>query len=293
MAGLPVRRDDAGTNSTATGNGNPSAIGGGFANRGGALTLRNVTSTGNLNGGVMTESGAQSTTAQNSIFGAGFGMACTPAHVYSSFTVIDAITNDLGNNLAQDTTCALLPTAPGNVIGEDPRLAPVNDNSGETPTAALLFGSPAINAGNSTQCSPLDQVGNPRFGICDMGAFEAIPLGQPTAVTEDATSVTGTEARMTATVNLAGEAGMLSFEWGTAPGDLANRTPGVGIGPDTPTTRNELVGGLPYDTTIYYRALAENASGGVTSTVVKSFRTLPGPPQVVTASSCCRSPTRR
>ncbi|MGH8693600.1 MAG: choice-of-anchor Q domain-containing protein, partial [Burkholderiales bacterium] len=44
-----------------------------------------------------------------------------------------------------------------------------------TDTHALLDGSPAINAGNPTNCTATDQRGLPRAkdGACDIGAYES------------------------------------------------------------------------------------------------------------------------
>jgi uncharacterized repeat protein (TIGR01451 family) len=60
----------------------------------------------------------------------------------------------------------------------------LHDNGGLTLTHGLLPGSPAINAGNPTGCTDQngnllahDQRGKPRFGRCDMGAYELQPLG--------------------------------------------------------------------------------------------------------------------
>jgi CSLREA domain-containing protein len=74
-------------------------------------------------------------------------------------------------------------TTTHNIIGQDPRLGPLADNTGPTKTHALLFGSPAIDAGNSTQL--VDQRGRPRSfddpnvsnaaggNASDIGAYEA------------------------------------------------------------------------------------------------------------------------
>jgi hypothetical protein len=55
----------------------------------------------------------------------------------------------------------------------DPRLGPLQDNGGPTPTHALLPGSPAIDT--SSACPATDQRGvtRPQGAGCDIGAFEA------------------------------------------------------------------------------------------------------------------------
>jgi CSLREA domain-containing protein len=58
----------------------------------------------------------------------------------------------------------------------DPRLGPLADNGGPTPTHALLPGSPAIDLAFPGSCPLTDQRGRPRsVGGCDAGAFEISP----------------------------------------------------------------------------------------------------------------------
>jgi hypothetical protein len=87
-----------------------------------------------------------------------------------------------GYNLSSDTTCSL--NGPGDLNNIDPKLGPLQNNGGPTPTMALLSGSPAIDAGNPSGCTDgqghllkTDQRGMPRpdkedSGGCDMGAYE-------------------------------------------------------------------------------------------------------------------------
>jgi len=66
----------------------------------------------------------------------------------------------------------------GNIVGGDPGLGPLSDNGGSTQTHALLFGSPAIDAGDPGFTPPpdFDQRGAPFDrvfgGRIDMGAYE-------------------------------------------------------------------------------------------------------------------------
>lgn len=71
------------------------------------------------------------------------------------------------SNLSDDDSCAGFTVA-------NPLLGPLQDNGGPTFTHALLWGSPAIDAGG-TACPPDDQRGQPRpQGLaCDLGAYEA------------------------------------------------------------------------------------------------------------------------
>ncbi len=98
-----------------------------------------------------------------------------------------------GFNLIEDTTdCTLIGTSTGNLLNVDPRLGALQNNGGPTLTRALLRGSPAIDAGNPGGCRdendavlttdqrsstrPTDGDGD--FEVrCDIGAFEAGPVG--------------------------------------------------------------------------------------------------------------------
>jgi hypothetical protein len=81
-------------------------------------------------------------------------------------------------SLVQGIRSATAPAINGtnaqNLIGMDPRLGPLANNGGPTPTHALLAGSPAINRGINPLGLPADQRGRPRVvnGAADIGAFE-------------------------------------------------------------------------------------------------------------------------
>lgn len=79
---------------------------------------------------------------------------------------------DGGYNLSSDSSCAF--TNIGSLNNIAPLLGPLTNNGGPTPTLALLPGSPAIDAGNSSAAPLTDQRGFPRpAGLAaDIGAFE-------------------------------------------------------------------------------------------------------------------------
>ena len=84
-----------------------------------------------------------------------------------------------GYNLIEDITgCSITGDLTGNIIGVDPKLGPLQDNSGPTFTHALLNGSPAIDAGSCYDIDgnlvTTDQRGviRPQGAACDIGAFE-------------------------------------------------------------------------------------------------------------------------
>ncbi len=80
--------------------------------------------------------------------------------------------NSLGNNVFSDTTC--FPGASDQIVF-DPMIGALASNGGPTLTHALLAGSPAIDAGNSTVCPATDQRGVARDAACDVGAYEYVP----------------------------------------------------------------------------------------------------------------------
>jgi hypothetical protein len=86
-----------------------------------------------------------------------------------------------GGNLEDDSTRTCGFTDAKDVIG-DPKLGPLQDNGGPTPTMSIPFDSPAANHALNDVCSQspvngLDQRGEPRPGthnpVCDIGAFES------------------------------------------------------------------------------------------------------------------------
>ena len=94
--------------------------------------------------------------------------------------------NSGGYNLIKNIShCSIYDITEGNIIGKDPLLGPLADNGGPTQTHALLPGSPAIDAGNSSGSNedqrgmtrPIDIPGiaNASEGA-DIGAYEFIPL---------------------------------------------------------------------------------------------------------------------
>ncbi|HMB23548.1 MAG: choice-of-anchor Q domain-containing protein [Chloroflexota bacterium] len=69
----------------------------------------------------------------------------------------------------------------------DPNLGPLQDNGAFTDTLALLSGSPAIDAGDDVACPDRDQraVIRPQGSHCDLGAYEALPVGMEPGTYDD------------------------------------------------------------------------------------------------------------
>ena len=79
-----------------------------------------------------------------------------------------------GHNLASDASCGFTATGDQqNVSAADLKLGPLADNGGPTQTYALLPGSVAIDAGDTTLTTDQRGVTRPQGSADDIGAFEA------------------------------------------------------------------------------------------------------------------------
>jgi hypothetical protein len=157
------------TNSTISNN--SAKRGGGIENVQGPLTLVSSTIADNIaeeGGGLLNVVGTptlQNTIlARNTVGPTGQGPDCS------------GVITSLGNNLIGDATGCATVLQPTDLTG-DPRLGEFTDDGtpghGHFP---LLPGSPAIDAGNDDACPPIDQLGQPHVGRCDIGAIEFQPL---------------------------------------------------------------------------------------------------------------------
>ncbi|HTS16102.1 MAG TPA: choice-of-anchor Q domain-containing protein [Verrucomicrobiae bacterium] len=172
----------------STFSGNSSSAGGAIANDGegagnAVLTVNASTFSGNsgqLGGGIYT---ADATVEiGDTILNAG----ATGANIYVG---LSGTITSYGYNLSSDSGGGYL-TSATDLINTDPRLGPLQDNGGPTPTHALLAGSPAIDQGNRAavpvMVSNTDQRGYPRPSDIpavanavggdgsDIGAFEVM-----------------------------------------------------------------------------------------------------------------------
>jgi len=150
---------------------------------GGTMILNNSTVSDNTasgNGGGIY--GGGTVTMQNTIVAgntaAGTGPDC------------GGIIGSAGYNIIGNTSdCTFSPTT-GDLINMDAKLGPLEGSPGYHP---LLPDSPAINAGNPAGCT--DHLGNPlltdqrrfpRFGRCDVGAYEIQPIEYATKIINSA-----------------------------------------------------------------------------------------------------------
>lgn len=154
---------------------------GGLSSGDGPITLNNVTITGNtanVDGGGTPGGGVyfnSTGTVRNTIIaGNSSGPGIGGPDCYAGTVVTSQ-----GHNLVQNTADCPGFTGTGDITGQDPKLGPLGDNGGPTPTHALLPGSPAIGAGNSAppgsggaSCAATDQRGAQRN--CDIGAYELV-----------------------------------------------------------------------------------------------------------------------
>jgi hypothetical protein len=120
----------------------------------GTLSAFNATIAGNANGGIDDSAGALRLT--NTIIAKDGGAGCTRPAAVSD------------HSLDGDGSCGV-----GALAHADPRLEKLAANGGPTLTRALGAGSPAIDAGDDSNCPPEDQRHFARTdGRCDIGAFE-------------------------------------------------------------------------------------------------------------------------
>ncbi len=159
-------------NSTVSGNiindaGQNRSKGGGISATGNTI-LRNstiVNNTAPIGGGISGDTGGPKFTIANTIIAQ--NNAVTDAD--ASGTVISNGNNLIGNSAGSGGWLS------SDILNVDPRLSPLANNGGLTPTHALLSGSPAINAGNNAGAPATDQRGFARINgaIIDIGAYES------------------------------------------------------------------------------------------------------------------------
>ncbi|MCP4124806.1 MAG: HYR domain-containing protein, partial [Bacteroidetes bacterium] len=135
-------------------------------------TIINSTISGNISdtaGGVYLKGYQDSLLIQNSIIAGNTANIIGPEGTNEELI----ISPYSSHNLVSDNTELNMPAGNNNLIGVDPLLGTLADNGGINQTMALLDCSPAYNTGNDAIAPALDQRGQPRFGISDIGAFES------------------------------------------------------------------------------------------------------------------------
>jgi hypothetical protein len=147
------------TISNSTFSNNFGGLGGGGLFASGPVGVLNSTFYNNPGGNIV-NGGTASINVKNTVLAGNLSNNC-----------VGTITSQ-GHNLEDAATCSF--SGPGDLSNTNPIIGPLTDNGGPTPTHALLFGSPAINAGTNINCPSVDQRGVPRplVGTCDIGAYE-------------------------------------------------------------------------------------------------------------------------
>ena len=182
------------------------ADGGGIAYLGaGSITITNCTIAGNRAGSFGGDDDAPDGPTTGSTGGGLF------AHELGAVTVVNTILagnlavsapdvfNDAANSAFRnsllgngDGSTGIVDNSDGNLVGTadtpiDPKLAPLADNGGATPTHALLEGTPALDAGRAGDAAPAaDQRGVARTATPDIGAYELGALNAMPAFTSAA-----------------------------------------------------------------------------------------------------------
>lgn len=130
---------------------------------GGEMTIAGCTFVKNkarFGSGLSTEDNGDDTEISNSIFD-----NKKKDNFFGDFT-------SLGGNLDSGSTGNL---GAGELSNTKPKLGPLQDNGGPTPTHSPTPGSPVVGAGNDSECTSVDQRGVARTLPCDIGAVEAVP----------------------------------------------------------------------------------------------------------------------
>ncbi len=181
------------TNSTLSGN-SASKDGGGIYAEGGQIKLYNVTiATNHVTvpvGVTYSGVGGGMYILTRVVFSAQNALIADNTHAYGAYLPVAddcfGTINSLGYNLVENTfACALIGTLNSNLTGVDPKLGPLQTSIGSTQTQEPKHGSPAIDAGQTPNCTDangvvimIDQRGvkRPLGGRCDIGAVEHLPF---------------------------------------------------------------------------------------------------------------------
>jgi CSLREA domain-containing protein len=220
-------------NSTLSGN-SAADNGGAIVNAGGKITVTNSTLSGNSAywGGAIWNAGFTLTITNSTLSG---NSAISGGGIYNNYTltaintiVANSISGgncygsiiDGGHNISSDATCGF-DLANGSLPNTDPLLDSLQNNGGPTWTHALLWGSPAIDAGDDAQCPTTDQRGVSRpldgdgdgVAICDIGSFEAAISPSLVIVTGHGEGFVGESYLFTATVEPVSTTLPLTYTW--------------------------------------------------------------------------------
>lgn len=137
----------------------------------GAVWLNNVTiAENNAQNGDGVFNGGSTFSVENSLIAYHLGSNCS------------GTLNSVGHNLDDDGSCHF--SGSGDIDNQDPLLAAIDFDSLNTWTYRLNENSPALDAGDDSSCSEIDQLFTKRpldgdmngTAVCDIGAYEAVPV---------------------------------------------------------------------------------------------------------------------
>ncbi len=160
--------------------------GGAVFSRNGSLTVQNATISGNQatgSGGgveVMNDGGTTIFVLNNTIVAGNGAQECIVSGTVS-------MTGSAANLIVNDAGC------PKVTVNSDPQLGSLQLNSpGDTPTMAIQYGSPAVDAGDDATALATDQrgVARPQGSHSDIGAYEAPPPSADLVLTKSVLSAT-------------------------------------------------------------------------------------------------------
>lgn len=177
--------------SGGSGGGGGAGLGGGIFNESGSFSITNCTIAfnealgGNGGNGWFSGGGASGSGVGGAIFnldGTVILNNCLSAENISSDSgenLAGVINSTGGHNLVQtsDSEANYIGVTTGNLLDLNPLILPLTNNGGNTDTHQVESCdpiSPAINSGNDNLASDLDQIGQFRNGISDIGALEVL-----------------------------------------------------------------------------------------------------------------------
>jgi uncharacterized repeat protein (TIGR01451 family)/CSLREA domain-containing protein len=179
-------------------------VAGGIEVSTGTLRLNHATVTGNSAGGNADDLhtfGTGSITVLNSIIAGSSANGAVPCAADGGPITSGGHNIDLGSSCAFNTTSDMSNT--------DPKLGQLTTNY-LPETEPLLYGSPAVNAADSTNCPATDAIGTarPQGAACDIGAIEAPLTNLAVAISPSATRLPAGGGQVTYTMSVSNLSGV-------------------------------------------------------------------------------------
>jgi CSLREA domain-containing protein len=236
--------------------------GGGVSGSGGAsVTLESSTVAGNVSFNGSSSGGginASAATLTNTIVAENVSHLPDQTATFLDNCSVGTLTSQ-GHNLSDGSDCNL--SNVGDRQNGDPRLGPLADNGGPTPTKALLPGSQARDAGAG--CPMTDQRRALRpAASCDIGAYEVAPP-QPTVMPPN--SIGTTSATLVGMASRSVQLTLYRFEFESVDETREGSTPAQWVAPGETAQLLAPIAGLRPGTAYRFHLLGQNADGTATS----------------------------